>query len=157
VSAAIKGQGVRDVGFTWAARDPRLATAKAAPTVNTQVGSTNVSFVWDPGAATYVRTVDGRPLLGANGAPVAKPNVLVQFCQITPDRSDVDVNGNASMYTHTIGTGRVVLFRNGKRIVGTWSRPSTGARTTFKDAAGKPLLFAPGGTFVALVGPGAPA
>jgi hypothetical protein len=157
VSAAIKGQGVRNVGFTWAARDPQLATAKAAPTVSTRVGSTNVSFVWDAGAARYVRTVDGRRLLTANGAPVAKPNVLVQYCQITPDRTDVDVKGNPSMYTNTIGTGRVVLFRNGKRIAGTWSRPSSGARTTFEDAAGKPLLFAPGGTFVALVRQGAPA
>jgi hypothetical protein len=157
VSAAIKGQGVRNVGFTWATRDPQLATAKAAPTVSTRVGSTNVSFVWDPGTARYVRMVDGHRLLAASGAPVAEPNVLVQYCQITPDSSDVDVKGNPSMYTHTIGTGRVVLFRNGKRVVGTWSRPSSGARTTFMDAAGKPLLFAPGGTFVALVGPGAPA
>jgi hypothetical protein len=61
------------------------------------------------------------------------------------------------MYTKTVGTGRVVLFRGGKPIVGTWSRPSNGARTVFKDAAGKPLLLAPGGTFVALVRLGAPA
>jgi hypothetical protein len=157
VSAAIKGAGVRNVGFSWAARDPELATAKAAPTVSTRVGSTKVSFVWDPRAARYVRTVDGHPLLTATGAPVAKPNVLVQYCRITPDSSDVDVKGNPSMYTHTIGTGRVVLFRDGKRVVGTWSRPSKGALTTFRDASGKPLLFAPGGTFVALVPPGAPA
>ncbi|MEP7193681.1 MAG: DUF3048 domain-containing protein [Actinomycetota bacterium] len=156
VSAAVKGPGVRDVGFTWAALDPRLATATAAPTVSTRVGSTTVSFVWDPAAASYVRTVDGRPLLAASGAPVAKPNVLVQYCEITADRSDVDVKGNPSKYTHTTGTGRVVLFRNGKRIVGTWSRPGITARTTFKDAAGKPLLLARGGTFVALVSPGAP-
>jgi Protein of unknown function (DUF3048) N-terminal domain/Protein of unknown function (DUF3048) C-terminal domain len=157
VSAAIKAQGVRDVGFTWAALDPRLASAAAAPTVGTLVGSTKVSFVWDPKLARYVRTVDGRRILAASGAPIAKPNVLVQYCTITGDRSDIDVLGNPSMYTRTIGTGRVVLFRNGKRIAGTWSRPSYGARTTFTDAAGKPLLFAPGGTFVALVRPGAPA
>jgi hypothetical protein len=157
VSAAIKGQGVRDVGFTWAALDPRLAGATAAPTVSTLVGSTPVSFVWDPKLARYVRTVDGHRILAASGAPIAKPNVLVQYCTITEDRSDVDVLGHPSMYTKTIGAGRVVLFRNGKRIAGTWSRPSYGARTTFKDAAGKPLLFAPGGTFVALVRPGAPA
>jgi len=157
ISAAIKAVGVRDVGFTWSAADPRLATAKAAPTVSTLVGSTKVSFVWDAKLARYVRTVDGRRILAADGSPIAKPNVLVQYCKITEDRSDVDVLGAPSMYTKTIGTGRVVLFRNGKRIEGTWSRPSYGARTTFRDAAGKPLLLAPGGTFVALVRPGAPA
>ena len=49
VSAAIKGAGVRSVGFIWAIHDPRLATAKAAPTVSTTlsitVGSTSVGFV----------------------------------------------------------------------------------------------------------------
>jgi hypothetical protein len=100
--------------------------------------------------------VGGSRILAASGAPVAKPNVLVQFCRINPDRSDVDVNGNPSMFTKSIGSGRVVLFRNGKRIEGKWSRPSIGAPTTFTDTAGKPLLFAPGGTFVALVRPGAP-
>jgi hypothetical protein len=157
ISATIRAAWVRNVGFTWSVRDPQLATARAAPTVSTRVGSTSMNFVWNVKLGRYVRTVDGQWLRAASGAPVAKPNVLVQYCTVTPDRSDIDVNGNPSMFTKTVGTGRVVLFRNDKRIVGTWSRPSNGAGTTFRDAAGKPLLFAPGGTFVVLVRPGAPA
>ena len=91
-----------------------------------------------------MRIIDGQSLRAADGAPIAKPNVLVQYRQVSADRSDVDVNGNLSMYTHTIGKGRVVLFRNGKHLVGTWSRASNGAPTVLKDAAGKPLLLAPG-------------
>jgi hypothetical protein len=157
VSAATKGDGVRNVGFTWAASDARMAAAKPAATVSTRVGSTRVGFVWDPKRARYVRTVNGRRILTGSGAPVAKPNVLVQFCEIKPDLTDRDVNRNPTMFTKTVGSGRVVLFRGGKRIEGTWSRPTLAAPTTFRDAAGKPLLFAPGGTFVALVRPGAPA
>jgi len=157
VSAAVKGEGVRNVGFTWAATDPQLAAAKAAPKVRTLVGSTPVTFVWDQKKARYVRTVDGRPIVTASGAPLAKPNVLVQFCKITPDPNDRDVNKNPTMFTKTIGSGPVVLFRGGRRIAGTWSRTGLDAPTTFRDASGKPLLFAPGGTFVALVRRGAPA
>jgi len=157
VGASIKGDGVRNVGFTWAANDPRVAGAKRAPTVSTRVGSTRVGFVWDATLASYVRTVDGRRILTGSGAPVAKPNVLVQFCQVIPDRTDHDVNGNPTMFTKSVGSGRVVLFRNGKRIEGIWSRPGLSTPTTFTDVAGKPLLFAPGGTFVALARPGAPA
>jgi hypothetical protein len=149
--------GVHDVGFTWKARDPALVAARPALTVSTLVGSTRVGFVWDRKLARYVRTVEGRKVVTASGAPVAKPNVLVQFCQIKADPKDHDVNGNHTMYTRTIGSGPVVLFRGGKRIPGTWSRPGLDAPTTFRTAAGKPLLFAPGGTFVALVRPGAPA
>jgi hypothetical protein len=157
VSAAIKADGVRNVGFTWGADDPRLAAAKPAATVSTRVGSTGVGFVWDAALKRYVRTVGRQRIVTGSGAPLAKPNVLVQFCQIKPDRSDVDVNGNPSAFTKTVGSGRVVLFRDGKRIEGKWSRPSIGAPTAFTDAAGKPLLFAPGGTFVALARIGAPA
>jgi len=157
VSAAVKGDGVRNVGFTWAASDPRLAAATSAATVTTRVGSTRVGFVWDAKLTRYVRTIDGRRLLTVSGDPVAKPNVLVQYCQVVADRNDHDVNGKPAMYTKSIGSGRVVLFRDGRRIEGTWSRASIGAPTTFTDAAGKPLLFAPGGTIVALVRPGAPA
>jgi Protein of unknown function (DUF3048) N-terminal domain/Protein of unknown function (DUF3048) C-terminal domain len=157
VSAAIKADGVRNVGFTWAARDTQLIGSKHAPTVSTRVGSTDVGFVWDAKLARYVRTVYGQRIFTASGAPVAKPNVLVQFCQISADRSDIDVNGNPSSFTHSIGSGRVVLFRGGRRIEGTWSRSSVGAPTIFRDAARKRLLFAPGGTFVVLVRPGAPA
>jgi Protein of unknown function (DUF3048) N-terminal domain/Protein of unknown function (DUF3048) C-terminal domain len=158
ISAAFKeAEGVRDVGFAWAIHDPRLATAKSALSVNTLVGSTNVSFVWNAQLGQYVRSIGGQLLRAASGAPVAKPNVLVQYCQVNPDRSDIDVNGNPSMFTTTVGSGRVVLFRNGKRLEGTWSRRSIGDRTRYKDGAGKPLLLAPGGTFVVLVRPGAPA
>ena len=150
VGATVKGDGVRNVGFTWAASDPQLAGAKLAATVNTRVGSTRLDFVWDAKLARYVRTVDGRRVLTGSDAPVAKPNVLVQFCQIKPDRTDHDVNGNPTMFTKSVGSGRVVLFRNGKRIEGTWARSSISAPTTFTDVAGNPLLFAPGGTFVAL-------
>lgn len=156
VSASTKGDGVRDVGFSWAVRDPRLARAKLAATVRTRVGTTPVGFVWDSMTRSYVRTIAGRRLATGTGAPVAKPNVLVQFCQIRPDLSDVDVNGNPSMFTKSVGSGRVVLFRGGKRIEGRWSRRSANTATVFSDAVGKPLLLAPGGTFVALVRPGAP-
>jgi Protein of unknown function (DUF3048) N-terminal domain/Protein of unknown function (DUF3048) C-terminal domain len=156
VSVAIKAGGVRNVGFTWAAGDARLAGAKAATTVSTRVGSTPVRFVWDAGLARYVRTVDGERLRTGAGALVAEPNVLVQECQIVADPTDRDVNGNPTMFTRSVGSGPVVLYRDGKRIAGTWSRPGLDAPTTYADAAGKPLLFAPGGTFVALVRPGAP-
>ena len=151
VARAVKGDGVRDVGFRFAATDPRLASAPAAKQITTHVGATTVSWVWDAGSQRYVRTIGGTRLRTAAGVVLGKPNVLVQFCSIVPDRRDIDVNGNPSQYTHTIGSGKVVLFRDGKRIEGRWSRPSLTAPTTFTDAAGKPLTFAPGGLWVALV------
>jgi hypothetical protein len=65
------------------------------------------------------------------------------------------VNGNPSQYTHTIGSGQAVIFRNGRRIQGTWSRPSAGAGTTFTATNGRRITLAPGGEWVVLVSTGA--
>jgi hypothetical protein len=156
MSAGSKTGGSRNVGFSFAASDARLARAAAAPTISTVVGATAVTFSYDPAGRRYVRTISGSQVHAADGAPIAKPNVLVQLCQVTTNPADVDVMGNPSQFTHTVGSGRVVLFRNGHRIDGRWSRPTANSPTTYTDAAGKPLLFAPGGSFVVLATVGAP-
>jgi hypothetical protein len=146
--------GVRDVGFTWNKAYPTAAAGKPGTQVSTLVGSTPMTFSWGPTSGTYVRTISGLALRTADGRPVARANVLIQYCQINVDRGDVDVLGNPSMYTKTIGKGKIVLFRNGKQIDGTWSRASLAAPTKYVDVHGQPLPLAPGGTFVLLVRPG---
>jgi len=123
--------------------------------VRTVVGSTPVTFDWEPTIGRYARTIGGSHLHAADGSLIASPNVLVQLCTVTLNPGDVDVMGNPSQYTHSVGSGAVVLFRNGHRIRGKWSRASAGAPTTFTDARGKPLLLAPGGAFVVLGAKGA--
>ena len=87
----------------------------------------------------------------------AKANVLVQFCQVTVNPGDVDVVGNPSQFTHSVGSGTVVLFRDGHRIEGRWSRASAAAPTVYTDRKGKPLTLAPGGAYVVLAANGASA
>jgi hypothetical protein len=155
VSSAVHTGGSRPVGFTFAAKDARLAGAHSGQQVSTVVGGTGVTFSWNAGAGVYVRTVGGSPVLTAGGTPEQKPNVLVQLCQVTVNPGDVDVAGNPSQYTHSIGSGRVVLFRNGKRIEGRWSRPNSSSATGYTDTRGTPLLLAPGGAYVVLAATGA--
>jgi hypothetical protein len=155
VAAAVKTGGSKDIGFSWSAADPRLAKAKTANSINTVVGSTAVTFVWNPGLHRYERTIGGAPLTAADGHLIATPNVLVQLCKVTVNPGDIDVDGNPSQFTHSVGSGRVVLFRNGKRIEGKWSRATAGSPTRFTDLAGKPLLLAPGGAIVVLATAGA--
>ena len=92
----------------------------------------------------------------ASGKVITTPNVIVQFCSVTVYPQDVDVAGNPSQFTHTLGSGRVVIFRNGVRIEGTWSRAKPTSGTTFKSKLGKPLTLAPGGAWVVLVASNAP-
>ena len=152
VAHQLLGAGVGSAGFTFGAATGLAATP--ASTLSTQVGSTDVEFDWDPGTGRYVRVINGTRQVAQDGNPIGGANVVVQFCSITPYLQDVDVNGNASQYTHTIGSGQVSVFRGGTRIDGTWSRPSAGAGTTLASASGAPLLLAPGPTWVVLVATG---
>ncbi|MDQ1721822.1 MAG: hypothetical protein QOI26_1556 [Pseudonocardiales bacterium] len=156
VSASVRTAGSRNVGFSWAKTDPRVKAAPATAGVSTVVGGTPVTFGWEPTIGKYARTIGGAHLQAADGALIATPNVLVQLCTVSVNPNDIDVAGNPSQYTHSVGSGRVVLFRNGHRIEGKWSRPSAGGPTKFTDLKGKPLLLAPGGAYVVLASKGAP-
>jgi len=156
VSTALPGGGgSKDVGFTWSADASAIASDPAANTFSTVVGSTPVRFDYDASTAKYVRVIGGVPQKQSDGAPVATPNVIVQFCSVTPYPADIDVNGNPSQYTHSVGTGAVSVFRGGKRIDGAWSRPSADSPTSFVGSDGKPIALTPGGTWVVLVATGA--
>jgi hypothetical protein len=156
VASAVHTGGSKAIGFTFAKTWPALAGAPSGQVVNTAVGRTAVSFRWVPSIGKYVRLIGGQQLHAADGSPIASPNVLVQLCKVAVNRNDVDVEGNPSQYTYTVGSGTAVLFRNGKRIVGKWSRPNVASGTTFTTLSGKPLLMAPGGAFVVLATVGAP-
>ena len=94
--------------------------------------------------------------VAADGNPVSATNVIVQSCKVVSHPSDTDINGNPSQFTYTVGTGAVSIFRQGKRIDGTWSRATTSAGTTFKTSTGQVIPLDPGNTWVVLIRKGVP-
>jgi hypothetical protein len=107
-------------------------------------------MTWDPALKGWRIAQNGRPVVMSDGAVVAPANVLIQSVRLTAG-GYVDVLGNNSPDSRTVGKGRVVLLRDGKAYAGTWSRPSAHAGTRFLGADGKDLLLHPGRTWVLLV------
>jgi hypothetical protein len=156
VSARLHTGTAKTIGFQWAKRIPDIKNRARASAIRTRVGSTEVDFRWSPGLNKYVRVIGGAKQAAADRQPVATPNVIVQFCTVTPHPGDTDVNGQPSQYTHSVGHGRVAIFRNGHRIVGLWSRASSTAPTIYKDSHGRVIPLSPGGAWVVLAAKGAP-
>ena len=117
---------------------------------------TPVEFRYSQTLKVYVRYIDGVAQHAADGKLVTATNVIVQDCKVVPHPQDTDVNGNPAQFTYTVGSGAVSVFRQGKRINGTWSRPSTGVGTTLTASNGVPLTLNPGNTWVVLVRNGVP-
>jgi hypothetical protein len=149
-----KGAKAKNIGFTWSASLPNKSVAGTR--VSTRVGGTPVRFDWNPKLKQYVRVINGNVQHTATGKTISTPNVIVQFCKVTVYRQDTDVMGNPNMYTHTIGTGKAAVFRDGHRVSGTWSRPKATSGTVLRDASGKQIPLAPGGAWVVLVATNAP-
>jgi hypothetical protein len=153
IGQVLKGAFAKSIGLVFSSAIANSATLPGT-TVRTAVGGTPVAFNWIASSKRYARLIDGAYQHTATGALISTPNVIVQFCKSTVYTADLDVLGNPAQYTHTIGSGKVVVFRNGRRIVGTWSRPSATSGTTLKDAAGKPIALSPGGEWFVLVATG---
>ena len=156
-AAAAGATPVRDIGLRWAASDPALAKARRVAAVSVLVGRTAVRFRWSATARSWLQlNPDGSYRRTASGRIIATPNLVVPFSRARVDRSDVDVLGNPSVYTSTVGSGTVLVFRDGRLLSGRWSRPRAGGPTRYEDAAHRRLTLHPGGAWVLLAATGAP-
>ena len=118
-AAAAGATGVRDIGLRWSATDPALAKARRVNAVSVLVGRTAVRFRWSPRAHLWLQVnPDGSYRRTASGRIIATPNLVVPFSRARIDRSDVDVVGNPSVYTSTVGSGTVLVFRDGRVLTG---------------------------------------
>jgi hypothetical protein len=105
-----------------------------------------VGWTWDPGSGTYLRQQDRRAHVAADGSQIGASNVVVMSVAYLPSPADV-----RSPEAQTLGSGAVVVHRNGIGVVGTWSRVNATDPFLFSDAAGVPIPLTSGTTFVELV------
>lgn len=162
VATKVKTAKPRSIGWTFNPSLAGLSTTTGTNLRTTVTGTygvgtgTPVQFRWNPGLKKYVRYINGVAQHAADGKLVTATNVIVQSCEVHPYLADRDVNGYPAQFTTTIGSGAVSVFRQGKRVNGTWSRARKSAGTTLKAANGKPLPLNPGNTWVVLVRKGIP-
>ncbi|MCA1831517.1 MAG: DUF3048 domain-containing protein [Actinomycetota bacterium] len=114
--------------------------------------SGNQTSIWKYDAAkdSYMRWQGSSRHKLEDGSQVAARNVLLLFVRIGTT-AIVDAAGHNSPDVEVIGHGKVVLYRNGLKVEGTWTRSSKSGRTKLLDLAGKPIVLAPGQTWVELV------
>ncbi|HEU5007138.1 MAG TPA: DUF3048 C-terminal domain-containing protein [Jatrophihabitantaceae bacterium] len=162
VAEHVKTPRPKSIGWTF---NPSLAglSTTPAPKISTTVSGsyapgagTPVTFRWSARLKKYVRYINGTPQKAADGKPIAATNVIVQYCKVVSHPQDTDIAGNPSQFTYSVGSGKVLVFRQGRRIDGTWSRPKQSAGTTLRTSAGKPLPLNPGNTWVVLATRGTP-
>ncbi len=112
----------------------------------------NVLYAWDAQAGGYRRFVNGVAQVDANtGHQIVAANVVVHFAVQTVTDIIEDVEGSRSLKFGLVGSGRALLFRDGRRIDLTWTRQRSDQVTRYEFGGGAVATFAPGSVWIALV------
>jgi hypothetical protein len=113
-------------------------------------GASTITYTWTDGR--WARAQDGAPFMAESGEQIGPTNVLVEEHVVNLSREIVDSAGNPSIeIADETGSGRAVLFRDGRAITGRWVRESVDAAVRFETRSGDEMVFAPGSIWIELV------
>ena len=109
-------------------------------------------YAFDTETRRWQRSLGGAlDVDAATGQALELDNVIAQWVPARVTQYDEDHLGNKSVWIGTTGEGPVSVFRDGRRLDGTWRRPSETDVTEFLDPDGSPIELRPGRTWIHLL------
>ncbi len=116
-------------------------------------GDYAVKWSYDSSSNSYLRFNGGQKHLDKiNGQQLSAKDVVVLFMR--ESRANDGYEGNLHMLYGTKGTGKALIFMDGKQVVGTWSKKNRTARTIIKDDKGQEIKFTRGRIWFEILGTG---
>ncbi|HEY8757813.1 MAG TPA: DUF3048 domain-containing protein [Candidatus Limnocylindria bacterium] len=112
------------------------------------------TWTWDSAANGYRRFQQGVQTVDGDGSgPILAKNVIVMTTDIWTTSVTEDNLGSKGLDYRMTGGGPVSVFRDGKRVDGTWKRDGVLDMFTFFDASGNQLLLEPGQSWITFIYP----
>lgn len=143
------GNEAADIGFRFG---DAAAGGSAATSVSTRYPAVRMSASYDSDSGGYEITTNGRTEIDAlTGDPVRPTTIVVQKVEMR-DSNNVTTGGVATPLAALVGSGEVIVLRDGQAWEGTWSRSDDEAPTEFRIGDDE-LTFAPGPVWVWFVDP----
>jgi len=126
------------------------ADGTPATWLRAQYPTVRSGWVWESESGLWERYDNGVANWSTDLVPLTATNVLVLRVEIR-DTGSRDSANQWVPETVLTGSGDLVLFSGGAMAEGTWSKGADNDPFEFTDAAGEPLLLAPGTTWVELL------
>ncbi len=99
-----------------------------------------VDWTYNPKTNLYMRANGGKPHMDKDtGKQLSAKNVVI--LEMVEDNADDGYVANDHLLFEDKGTGKAVVFKDGKRINGTWEKDTRTSRTIVKDSTGKEISF----------------
>ena len=102
-----------------------------------------VEWIYDKALNSYKRNNGGEAHIDRNtNKQITTKNIAVLY--VVESNANDGYDNNLHLLYKNKGTGKAVVFINGKQINGTWKKDSRTARTLLYDASGTPIKFTRG-------------
>ncbi len=126
-------------------------TSKKAMSIDLSfAGGSQIRYAWKGGQ--WLRFEDDVEFLDDTGVQIGVDNVLVEEHEVNLSETVVDVLGTPSIEIADVtGSGRAMLFRDGRAIAGRWEREAETDPVRFVTKQGDVMVFAPGTIWVHLI------
>jgi hypothetical protein len=139
--------------FKPSPRTTKDTPANPAPHANININYSyngyQVEYKFDPTCDCYQRFLAGQPHIDRNtNQQIAVKNVVVEYM---PTSYGTTRSGEQTVIMQTPGTGKMIVFRDGQAIEGTWSKAGHSDRTKLVDVAGKEVPLNKGNTWYSIV------
>jgi hypothetical protein len=124
---------------------------RPARTVTVNFGmATSITYRFERGR--WRRSERGEPFLADTGRQIAVDNVVIEEHEVNNSTRIFDVAGNPSIEIADVtGSGRALVFRDGRVIVGRWVREKKTDRVAYLSHAGREIRLKPGSTWIELL------
>ena len=130
------------------------STDSPSPTAKPKAGSIKfklgpqVSYQYDAGTHSYIRSENGQPHLTDSGAQIRVVNVVIMWVQMNTGQITDAAGATTTPVPTVTGTGNAMLLSGGVEHDGTWTRPDATSVISLLDAAGRPMPLTPGNTWI---------
>ena len=125
------------------------AVGQASSGFKLHIEQVRAEWHFDAASNSYLRSQDGNPHKLADGTRVQFDNVVVLWIDYGHSPADP-----RSPDGGTIGTGKAVVFTNGKQIPANWTRADRLKPISLTTDDGSPVLLTPGTTWLELANTG---
>ena len=99
----------------------------------------DVTWTWSPATSTYLRSYSGVPDKLLDGSQTAASNVVVMTVPTSIGPWYENSEGGQEVQVNALGSGPVVVLRDGMAITGTWSRATLTQPATLTATDGTPI------------------
>lgn len=139
-------ESAKDIGFVFGKKN---SGGTPVAKVVMHWPAATYSANWSNTEKRWLLSHNNAPDLSENGFQLGPTTLIIQMVSITPSQYR-DKLGGVTPLSHTIGSGKAYVLRDGELFAGSWKRQTTESGTTFSLPSGDPINLAAGQIWIAL-------